>query len=146
MGVRRLLDMLRDLPIRPYACIIGEPTEMKVIVGHKGKMSLRCHVHGRECHSSLAPEGVNAVEYAAEVIAHLRGMAQRIAARRPLRRRFRRRPFDGPYRHRPRRHGAQHRAQGLLLRFRVPLCAGVDPQALLAEVKGFAENELLPRR
>ena len=84
VGVRRLLDMLRDAPVRPLACIIGEPTEMKVIVGHKGKMSLRCRVRGRECHSSLAPQGVNAVEYAAEVIAYMRGMARRIAAEGPF--------------------------------------------------------------
>ena len=41
---------------------------MKVIVGHKGKMSLRCHVHGlRMPFLAGARRGVNAVEYAAEV-------------------------------------------------------------------------------
>jgi acetylornithine deacetylase len=84
LGVRRLLTVLRDLPVRPYAAVVGEPTDMKVMVGHKGKMSMRCHVHGRECHSSLAPEGVNAVEYAAEVIVRLRAMAQRIAREGPF--------------------------------------------------------------
>src|SRR5690606_26681210 len=80
VGVRRLLEVLRDMPIRPAACIVGEPTEMKVVVAHKGKKSVRCRVRGFECHSSLAPRGVNAIEYAAEVIAYLRRMAQRIAA------------------------------------------------------------------
>ena len=83
--MRRLLTVLRDLPVRPYACIIGEPTDMKVIVGHKGKMSLRCHVHGRECHSSLAPKGVNAVEYAAEVIARLQRHGPARRPRGPVR-------------------------------------------------------------
>ena len=36
---------------------------MKVTVSHKGKKSVRCHVHGLEAHSSLAPNAVNAVEY-----------------------------------------------------------------------------------
>ena len=35
-------------------------------------------MRGFECHSSLAPSGVNAIEYAAELIAHLRGMARRL--------------------------------------------------------------------
>ena len=36
-------------------------------------MSYQCHVRGLEAHSSLAPQGVNAVEYAAELIAYLNG-------------------------------------------------------------------------
>jgi acetylornithine deacetylase len=145
LGVRRLLTVLRDLPVRPCACIIGEPTDMKVMVGHKGKMSLRCHVHGRECHSSLAPEGVNAVEYAAEVIARLRAMAQRIA---------REGPFDADF---DVAHSTVHTGVvrgGTALNIVPKHCSfdfefryvpGVDPQALLAEVKGFAENELAPQ-
>jgi acetylornithine deacetylase len=35
-------------------------------------------VHGHECHSSLTPKGVNAIEYAAEVITHLRSMGRRL--------------------------------------------------------------------
>src|SRR3546814_11154470 len=78
VGVRRLLEVLRDMPIRPAACIVGEPTEMKVIVAHKGKKSVRCRVRGFECHSSLAPRGVNAVAFAAEVIAYLRPEERRV--------------------------------------------------------------------
>ena len=78
MGVRRLIEDLETVPVKPGLCIVGEPTGMKVIAGHKGKKSLRCHVHGKECHSALAPQGVNAVEAAAEVIAHIRGLQRRI--------------------------------------------------------------------
>jgi acetylornithine deacetylase len=84
VGVRRLLDILKEMPIRPKACIIGEPTSMKVTVGHKGKKSMRCHVRGFEAHSSLAPRAVNAVEMAAEVIVYLRGMGKRFAAEGPF--------------------------------------------------------------
>jgi acetylornithine deacetylase len=77
VGVRRLIADMAGLPFRPQLCIVGEPTGMKVIAGHKGKKSLRCHVHGKECHSALA-EGVNAVEAAAEVVAHIKGMQRRI--------------------------------------------------------------------
>ncbi len=75
LGVRRLIDRLADLPVRPAGCIIGEPTEMTVVRAHKGKLSYVCEVHGFECHSSIAHTGVNAVEYAAEIIALLRRMA-----------------------------------------------------------------------
>ena len=55
---------------------MGEPTEMKVVRAHKGKLSYRCHVRGFETHSSLAHQGVNAVEAAAEAIAYLKSMAR----------------------------------------------------------------------
>jgi acetylornithine deacetylase len=145
VGVRRLLDMLRHAPIRPRACIIGEPTEMKVIVGHKGKMSLRCHVRGRECHSSLAPQGVNAVEYAAEVITYLRGMARRVATEGP---------FDENFdvAHTTVHTGTVHGGTALNIvpkdchfDFEFRYVPGVKPEALLAEARGFAETKLLPQ-
>ncbi len=77
VGVRGLIDALAARPVRPSAVIIGEPTEMKVVRAHKGKLSYRCHVRGHEAHSSLAHAGVNAVEAAAEAIAYLKSMARR---------------------------------------------------------------------
>lgn len=68
LGVRRLLDMLEGLPVRPAFCIIGEPTSMQVALAHKGKLAGRATCHGRECHSSLAPEGLNAIHLAAELV------------------------------------------------------------------------------
>ncbi|NCF29126.1 MAG: acetylornithine deacetylase [Gammaproteobacteria bacterium] len=77
VGVRSLIETLKDRPVKPSAVIIGEPTEMKVVRAHKGKLSYRCHVRGHEAHSSLSHIGVNAVEAAAEAVAHLKGMARR---------------------------------------------------------------------
>jgi acetylornithine deacetylase len=60
---------------------------MGVVIGHKGKRSLRVTVRGQTCHSSLAPHGVNAVEYAARLIVKIRDMSERLAregARDPL--------------------------------------------------------------
>lgn len=84
IGVRRLIAMLADMPVTPTMCIVGEPTDMQVMISHKGKYSYRAHVRGLEAHSSLAPHGVNAVEYAAETITYLKGMARRIAAEGPF--------------------------------------------------------------
>jgi len=77
LGVRGLIERLSTREVKPTACIIGEPTMMKVVRAHKGKLSYCCHVRGLESHSGMAHLGVNAVEAAAEVIAHLKGMARR---------------------------------------------------------------------
>ncbi|MFY1667613.1 acetylornithine deacetylase [Pseudomonas sp. Pseu.R1] len=71
LGVRSLLSELEKRPVKPLLCIIGEPTELKPVLGHKGKLAMRCDVHGAACHSAYAPQGVNAIEYAAELIGEL---------------------------------------------------------------------------
>lgn len=76
VGVRSLLEYLAAQSTRPRSCIVGEPTSMDVVTAHKGKMSVRCHVKGRACHSALAPQGVNAVHAAARVIGFLMDMAR----------------------------------------------------------------------
>ncbi|MFP3562186.1 peptidase dimerization domain-containing protein, partial [Paraburkholderia sp. SIMBA_049] len=65
-------------------CLIGEPTELKPVLGHKGKLAMRCQVHGAACHSAYAPYGVNAIEYAARLICHIRDLAERFRAEGPF--------------------------------------------------------------
>ena len=84
LGAKRLIEVLRAMPIRPAACIIGEPTEMQVIAQHKGKKSWRVDVRGFECHSSLTHQGANAVEAAAEIIAHIKSLARKKKAEGPF--------------------------------------------------------------
>jgi acetylornithine deacetylase len=84
IGVRSLIAAINGMPVKPAMCIVGEPTEMQVAIGHKGKRSYRAHVRGREAHSSLAPKGVNAIEFAAELIAYIKGMALRIEDQGPF--------------------------------------------------------------
>jgi len=81
VGVRGLIERLDGRTVKPLMCIVGEPTEMQVVIGHKGKRSFQATVRGRTCHSSLAPHGVNAVEYAARLIVKIREMADRLAIR-----------------------------------------------------------------
>jgi len=66
-------------PVKPLGCFVGEPTQMGVVIGHKGKRSVRARVRGFTCHSSLAPQGVNAAEFAALLVAYIRGLADRLA-------------------------------------------------------------------
>ena len=78
LGVSRLLEDLSHSGIRPAGCIVGEPTGMGLVIGHKGASVHTCKVHGRAAHSSLAPHGVNAITYAAAVIAQLRQLSKRL--------------------------------------------------------------------
>ena len=77
IGVRRLIEDLARIPYKPGGCIVGEPTGMQLVVAHKGKRSYRCRVRGFEAHSALTPNGVNAVEIACEIVTYLRAMALR---------------------------------------------------------------------
>jgi len=91
-GVRSLLAYLRDQANKPVGCIVGEPSGMSVVTGHKGKLTMRCEVRGHACHSALLPHGVNAVESAAQVIDYLRKMAVERRENGPYDR-----DFDVPY-------------------------------------------------
>jgi acetylornithine deacetylase len=87
-GVRGLVRDLEKRGVKPAGCIIGEPTDMQAIVAHKGKRDYCCRVRGREAHSSLTPTAVNAIEYAAQIIAFIRALADRVAREEPKDLRF----------------------------------------------------------
>lgn len=80
IGVRPMLREVAKKPLRPLGCFVGEPTEMKIIIGHKGKHGVRATFKGLARHSSIAPDGVNAIEYAAELITEICRRAVQLAA------------------------------------------------------------------
>lgn len=84
IGVQTLIKDLRAANIKPAGCFVGEPTMMQVMTGHKGMRVTRCRVRGLEAHSSMAPEAVNAIEYAARLIDQIRGLSQRLRAEGPF--------------------------------------------------------------
>lgn len=75
-GVKELIADLREAGIQPLACIVGEPTGMVPAIAHKGVYRYKCCVRGKEAHSSLTPQSVNAIEMAARLIGKLRDMAE----------------------------------------------------------------------
>jgi acetylornithine deacetylase len=79
-GVKELIADMKDAGIQPLACIVGEPTNMVPAIAHKGVYRYRCCVRGKEAHSSLTPLSVNAIEEAAKLITHIRGMADEMQA------------------------------------------------------------------
>jgi acetylornithine deacetylase len=91
-GARELIADLRDAGIAPLACIIGEPTSMVPAIAHKGVYRYKCCVRGKDAHSSLTPQSVNAIEMAARVISKLRDMAEGFEREEP---RFQ--GFDVPF-------------------------------------------------
>jgi len=143
-GVPSLLDFLAAQPVKPAMCVVGEPTEMKVITGHKGKTSIRCHVRGKEAHSSLAPYGVNAVNAAARVVTYLAEMAARKAAEGPFDA-----DFDVPYTtvHTGTIEGGTQLnivPGHCRFEFEFRYLPQDDPDSLLAEVQRYAEREVAP--
>tara|TARA_R100000306_G_scaffold62536_1_gene72641 strand:- start:33939 stop:35123 length:1185 start_codon:yes stop_codon:yes gene_type:complete len=92
LGVRPMLAELEKRKNKPQLCLVGEPTLMQPVLGHKGKLAMRCHVKGAACHSAYAPQGVNAIEYAARLIGKLGDIGQELA--RPELHDHR---FDPPY-------------------------------------------------
>ena len=68
VGVHRLIDLLKNTTFMPTLCIVGEPTNMEVVIGHKGKCGHEVEVKGLACHSGQAPLGVNAINYASKLI------------------------------------------------------------------------------
>ena len=83
VGVRPMIAQLASRPAKPLGCFVGEPTLMDVITGHKAKHAVRASVRGKTCHSALAPQGVNAVEYAADLIQLVRSTARDLATTGP---------------------------------------------------------------
>jgi acetylornithine deacetylase len=68
MAVADLVEaMVGELP-RADAVIVGEPTMMKVVTGHKGGLGFRVAVRGYEVHSSMQPYGVSAIMEGARLI------------------------------------------------------------------------------
>jgi acetylornithine deacetylase len=74
VGAKKLIDALKGFNVKPKIGLIGEPTDMAMVIGHKGKAAFRVNVTGTSCHSAYISSGVNAVEYAAELISFIRKM------------------------------------------------------------------------
>jgi acetylornithine deacetylase len=76
LGAPRLIEALGRLAPHPVAVVVGEPTSMEVVGGHKGVAAFAVTVRGREAHSSQPHRGVSAVMVAATLMAALVDLAQ----------------------------------------------------------------------
>ncbi len=87
-GARALVREIAEAGIRPSAAIVGEPTGMRVIEGHKGCYEYTTEFTGIEGHGSRPDRGVNAVEYAARYVSRLIDIGDRLKSRAPVGSRF----------------------------------------------------------
>ena len=75
---RMIRELSNNLP-EPEAVIIGEPTRLLAITGHKGMVTLKTSIQGFEAHSSQTHKGVSAVMIAAKLVDTLNTMAIQLA-------------------------------------------------------------------
>jgi acetylornithine deacetylase len=142
IGVRRLIADVVAKGLSPLGCIVGEPTGMQLVVAHKGKQAWRCRVRGFEAHSSLTPNGVNAVQIACEIVAWIARRARdfRDTGRKDT-------AYDVPFTtvHVGTIHGGT--ALNIVPRdcafdFEIRHLPFDDPDAFFADVKSYAESFL----
>ncbi len=80
LGAPDLIAELARLTPPPATVVVGEPTDMQAISGHKGIASFRVTVSGREAHSSLTHLGVSANMAAIRLMSRLVELSDRLAA------------------------------------------------------------------
>jgi acetylornithine deacetylase len=144
LGVRGLIEDLVREDIRAGGCIVGEPTSMQPVIANKGFRSYRCSVRGKEMHSALAPHGVNAIEYGAKLVAHIRGLADRLRESEQ-----RDHGFDVPFTTLQTGLFRGGTAPNIVPRecefhFELRYLPGADPDALEREIKNYAAGVLEP--
>jgi acetylornithine deacetylase len=145
IGAPYMLDDLKARGIHANGCIVGEPTDMRVIVAHKGINAYRCRVHGHAAHSSLTPQGLNAIEYAARLICFIRDQADAFRGEGPFDE-----AFDVPF---------TTLQTGVIsggiavntipahceFSFEYRNLPGVDSAPIIARIKDYAAHTLLPQ-
>ncbi|MFD1340804.1 acetylornithine deacetylase [Litorisediminicola beolgyonensis] len=88
LGAQALVPELRKREAQPSVAIVGEPTEMRIIEGHKGCCEYTTTFHGLEGHGSGPDRGVNAVGYAVRYVTRLMELAEELKTRAPRGSRF----------------------------------------------------------
>lgn len=145
-GVGTMIDHIAATLPRPVACLVGEPTEGRIAVGHKGKVALRTTCTGRAGHSATAPLLLNAIHLGVAFVGAVQAEAARAAAEGP---------FDAD-------HGVAHstlhvgRMQGgeqvnivaetCVLDWEIRSLAGDAPEVRLERIAAAAEAIAAPHR
>ncbi|MFT4650858.1 MAG: acetylornithine deacetylase [Flavobacteriales bacterium] len=143
VGVKKLINAMENFEVKPRIGLIGEPTDMKMIVGHKGKAAFKVKLTGSSCHSAYISNGVNAVEYAAELVSFIRKMNLKVQQQ----------PLDNSY-------GVPHSTfhvgnisggtalnivpKSCQFEFEIRNLPQQQQDSLIHEVKHYANNVLLP--
>lgn len=143
-GMPVLLKSMGDKAYRPAVVIVGEPTEMQIVTGHKGGDEMRTEITGYEVHSCNPSRGVSAVSAAMHLIARIEEIGARLAAA----------PYAGSLYDPPYgtfnigtiEGGAARNATAGWCNFDWEFrpMPGEDNRRIIGEIEDFAANELLP--
>jgi acetylornithine deacetylase len=143
LGAPRIIADFQHQGIMPAACIVGEPTNMKPVIAHKGINAFRCRLYGQATHSSLTPQGCNAIEFAAALIRWIRQLAEDLKSG----------PLDPHYDVAYTTITTNMISGGAALNIIPSFCEfffefrnlpGVDCVAILQQIKSYVDCELLP--
>lgn len=90
LGINHLTDQwsatksaYRLLTKKPDVAVVSEPTQLDIVVAHRGAVRWRIHTSGRACHSSRPQDGVNAIYRMAKVLDHLERYAAQLPGSKP---------------------------------------------------------------
>lgn len=143
LGAPAMIQHLVEYLPHPQAVIVGEPTSMRVVTAHKGVTAIRSTVTGFEVHSSQPHRGVNAVSIAAQLIHYINQLAEERAQAGGAE------GFDPPYTtiHVGPIQGGT--ALNIVPRhceflWDIRHVPGDDPEAIIAGVKAYCQEALLP--
>lgn len=70
----------RDSGVKPDVCVICEPSDNTITLGHTGKVQARIKTHGVSAHGSAPEKGINAVYEMAEIITRVDALNKRLQA------------------------------------------------------------------
>ena len=143
-GAERMPAFLAGIGATPRIAIIGEPTDMTPINGHKGGMELVTHVRGAAGHASKPGQGENAIFAAARIIEFINEMAATCAARPASGS-----PFDPPFTTLSVGTIKGGEARNIIpdacsFDWEIRAHPGDDPHLVLAQVTRFIDDEVVP--
>jgi len=144
LGMPVLLNSLDKLGLRPGMAIVGEPTNMQLVTGHKGGYEMRCEIKGCDAHACNPSLGVNAISVACQLITKIELIAARMASQpQPLS------PFEPAFctfNIGTIEGGTARNATAGWCHFNWEFrpMPGDDGEAIIDEIQAYANNELLP--
>lgn len=81
LGAPAMIEQMRESVPTPRMAIVGEPTSMRIVTGHKGISVYRVEVRGAEAHSSLVNHGISANEHAVDLMHSLIELSRELKTR-----------------------------------------------------------------
>ncbi|MFI7099204.1 acetylornithine deacetylase [Streptomyces sp. NPDC050161] len=145
VGARRLVPELQTWVDDSIGCVIGEPTGMKVVIGHKGKQNYRIRFTGEPKHAALAPQMPNPIVSASELAAFAQTLNEQFQSDGPHDERF---TIDHSWINVGRIDGGVKPnivPDNCLMELEIRAVPGHDCDGIANELKRFAEENLLPK-